>query len=143
MPGGWQTYRCERCPLVLEVGGSTWWDEAGVVYSETIQCACGKCGTLHRITDERGTCRVTALAGPLRVPRLVTIQEISGELQEIEEWLTETDWQLVGPFPAGLEAREQLPCHFCGCIGFLGKVRPETCPVCLGPMECIGITDAI
>jgi hypothetical protein len=29
MPGGWETYRCDRRPLTIELGGSTWWDESG------------------------------------------------------------------------------------------------------------------
>ena len=79
MAGGWQTYRCDRCPLVLELGGSTCWDESGVVYAETVQIACGGCGTMHRITQERGACRVTALPGPVRAARSEMLRAMTGE----------------------------------------------------------------
>jgi hypothetical protein len=87
MSGGWQTYRCERCPLTIELGGSTWWDEAGVVYSETVQIACAACGTIHRVTEERGECRVTALSGPVREARTETLRDITGEKVEVSVWV--------------------------------------------------------
>jgi hypothetical protein len=70
MAGGWQTYRCDRWPLVLELGGLTGWDrQAGVVYRAVVQVACGGYGTTHRITEERGAC-LTAAAFARRFPVL-------------------------------------------------------------------------
>lgn len=156
MGGGWQTYRCERCPLTIELGGSTWWDEAGVVYSETVQVACGVCGTMHRITEERGECRITALPGPVRVAHTETLRDVSGEEHQVERWVTEGDWQLVGPFAGGIAAVAELPCSHCGqATGMLtlGNFKlpfhvamaggREQCSVCHGPMDCIGVSDAI
>jgi hypothetical protein len=156
MPGGWQTYRCDRCPLVLELGGSTLWDEAGTVYSETVQVACVGCGALHRITEERGKCRVTALPGPVRTARTEVLRDISGEEIQVEFWVAEGDWQPVGPSVGGIGAATRLPCSRCErvagmlTLGDLRRPSPtagarggEECPVCRGPMECIGVSDAI
>lgn len=157
MGGGWQTYRCDRCPLVIELGGSVFWNEAAVVCSETVQVACAGCGTLHRVTRKRDDCRVTALAGPVRSARTVIERDISGEECEIEQWFTEDDWRPVGALPGGFEALGQIACRHCGRVGqmlshqaFLypggyvrGASRREECPVCRGPMECCRVTDAI
>jgi hypothetical protein len=155
MAGGWETYRCDRCPLTIELGGSTWC-EAGVVYSDTTQVACGACGTLHRVTEERGECRVTALPGPVRVARTEVLRDVSGEEHQVEYWVAEGDWQSVGPYAGGIAAVAGLPCSHCGrAAGMLtlGDVKlpfsvamaggREKCPVCRGPMECIGVSDAI
>jgi hypothetical protein len=157
MPGAWQTYRCDRCPLILEFGESVCWDESGVVYTETVQVACAACGTMHRITEERGVCRVTGLPGPVRAARVVTLRDLAGEEFESQEWVAESDWRPVGPHSGGIGAVNQLPCSHCGRVGrmlshesFLypggyvaGAARREECPVCHGPMECIALTDAI
>jgi hypothetical protein len=157
MSGGWQTYRCDRCPLVIELGGSTCWDEAGVVYAQTDQLACAACGTMHRIIEERGASRVTALPGPVRTARTETLRDIAGEEHEVEFWVVEADWQPIGPHPGGIGALDQLSCSSCGRVGrmlthesFLypggraaGAARREECPVCRGPMECVAVTDSI
>jgi hypothetical protein len=156
MPGGWQTYRCDHCPLILELGGSTLWDERCVVYSETVQVACAGCGTLHRITLQHGTCEVTALPGPIRTTRTVTLRDISGEEFESLEWVLEADWQPGGEHPGGIAALDQLACRHCGQAGqmltlesihaepFVAGGNPrEECPVCHGPMECFAVTDAV
>jgi hypothetical protein len=155
MSGGWQTYRCERCPLTIELGGSTWWDEAGVVYSQTSQVACGACGTMHRITEERGESRVTALPGPIRIAHAGTLRDGWGGEHPTTYWFTEADWQLVGPF-VGLAAVAELTCSHCGQAGRMVSLRDvklpfqvamaggqEKCPVCQGSMDCIGVSDAI
>jgi hypothetical protein len=112
---------------------------------------------MHRITNERGICRVTALPGPVRTARTVTVREISGEEIQIEVWVAEEDWQPVGEPAAGLGDVDQLRCSWCGCVGRLlsherflypdgytrGAPRREECPVCQGPMECIAVSDAI
>jgi hypothetical protein len=114
MGGQWQTYRCVRCPLVIELGGNVCWDESGVVYLETIQVACAGCGTMHRITEERGACRITARPGPARSAHRVRLPDITGEEIEIEEWFAEPDWQPVGSCAGGIKAVGQLPCSCCG-----------------------------
>jgi hypothetical protein len=157
MAGGWRTYRCDRCPLVIELGGYTCWRESGVMHSETAQVACAGCGTMHRITEERGVCRVTALPGPVRCAQTVLRRDITGEEIETEEWFAENDWQAVGRCAGGIAGVGQLPCNCCGRVGrmlslesFLypggykaGSPRREECPVCLGPMECVAVTEAI
>jgi len=157
MPGAWQSYRCDRCPLMLELGGLTSVDDRGVVYADTVQIACAACGTLHRVTRERGHCRVSALPGPVRAARTVTRRDVAGEEFETEEWIAESDWQPVGRHPGGIGAIGQLRCSNCGRMGLMlslerflypggyvaGAPRREECPVCRGPMQCIAITDAI
>jgi hypothetical protein len=157
MGGNWETYRCGRCPLIIELGGYAAWDETGVVFAETVQVACAACGTMHRISEERGVRRVTALPGPVRAMRMVTAQDISGEEIETEVWSEEDDWLTVGQHPGGVDALDWLTCSHCGRAGqmlthenFLypggyvaGAARREECPLCLGPMECIAVTDAI
>jgi hypothetical protein len=157
MPGGWQTYRCDRCPLIFELGGFTAWDEAGVVYSETTQLACTSCGTMHRLSEENGVCHGTALSGPVRTSRMVKIQDGWGKEFEHEEWFNEADWLSMGDHPGGKNAISQLACTYCHQVGQMVSLRDflypdgyqpnvsrrEQCPICLGPMECIGISDAI
>ncbi|MDB5312151.1 MAG: hypothetical protein JWO38_6353 [Gemmataceae bacterium] len=112
---------------------------------------------MHRITEARGGSRVTALPGPVRTARLVKVHGISGQEIEIEQWTPEDDWQPVGQPVGGLSAVGQLRCSYCGCVGRMQSLgsflypdgyrirvpRQEECPVCLGPMECIAVTDAI
>ena len=154
MSGGWQSYHCVRCPLTLELGGSVSWDE--VVYSQTVQVACGACGTLHRVTEERGKCHVTALAGPVRVARTETLRDVSGAERQVEFWVTEADWQPAGSFGGGIVAIAELPCRSCGQVAGMVTLDDlklpfhaamaggkEQCPVCRGPMECVGVSDAI
>jgi hypothetical protein len=156
MAGGWETYRCDRCPLTIELGGSTLRDEAGVVYSKTAQVACRACGTMHRVTEDRGECRVTALPGPVRVARTETRPDGWGGTYEAVYWVAEGDWQAVGPFAGGMAAAAELPCRQCGRAAGMQALdgfklpfhvataggRPE-CLVCRGPMECVGVSDAI
>ena len=156
MAGGWETYRCDRCPLTIELGGSTLWDEAGVVYSQTEQVACRSCGTLHRVKVTGQESRVTALPGPVRVARTEAVRDVCGEEHQLEYWVAEGDWQASGSFVGGLAAVAELPCRYCGrAAGMvtysvfklpfdvaMAGGRPE-CPVCRGPMECIGVSDAI
>src|SRR5262249_48034712 len=115
------------------------------------------CGTLHRITEERGACRVTALPRPIRSAPMVTLRDISGEEFETPEWFTEDDWRPVGPYPGGIRGAGQLHCSYCGRVGPMlwqesslspgsyapGAARQEECPVCHGRMECIAVKDAI
>jgi hypothetical protein len=157
MSGGWQTYRCDRCRLTLELGGSTFWEPSGVVTATTDQVACAACGTVHRITEEEGVCQVTALRGPVCEARTVLLRDISGEEFETQEWFAESDWQPAGSHSGGIGALDRLACSHCGRVGAMltherflypagyvaGAPRREECPVCHGPMQCIGVTDAI
>ncbi|MBN9120054.1 MAG: hypothetical protein J0I06_12970 [Planctomycetes bacterium] len=55
-------YPCERCPLAFEIGGYAFWELDGRLE----QAVCRACGTMHRLTERRGGCEVTALPGPVR-----------------------------------------------------------------------------
>ena len=156
MGGGWQTYRCDRCPLTLVLGGAAWWDEAGTVYARQAQVACAACGTLHRVTADTGGCRVDALPGPLRVARTEVLRDMAGVDHEVAFWVAEGDWQPGGPHPDGLAALDRLPCRHCGqadgMLTLSGFKLPfevaraggrEACPVCRGPVNCIAVSDAI
>ena len=157
MGGQWETYRCDRCPLTLELGGWTAWDESGVVCVDAVQVACTACGTMHRIVEEHGVCYVTALLGPVRYARTVKLRDCCGEEFETEEWTAEPDWQRVSLWPRGISPINSLPCTHCGQVGrmvnleqfiYPGGYSPDAikdpkCPLCQGPVECIAISDAI
>ena len=156
MGGGWESYHCVRCPLTLVLGGSTGWDEAWLVSTQTVQVACVACGTLHRVTEERGRCQVTALDCPVRVARTETRCDVRGEERQSEFWVTEADWQPAGLFDGGIAAVAELPCRSCGQAAGMVTLEDlklpfhvaiagvkEQCPVCRGPMECFQVIDAI
>jgi hypothetical protein len=155
MSGGWEAFRCDRCPLVIELGGSTCWDEAGVVFAETQQVACADCGAMHRLTVEHGNWQAFALeGGPLRVPRGITIMDFNGTPIEHEDWVRESDWRLLDQRPTCLK---ELICSFCNAVGrmltyeeflypggyFPGRQKTWLCPICGGPMPCFSVSDAI
>src|SRR5215212_7008556 len=117
MPGGTYLYRCDRCPLVFEVGGGVAWDDHGVVYLEHLWVACGACGTMHRLTEQAGACRVLAFPGPVRGMRAVTVPDGSGGTYETEELAVEGEPREVGEVPDGLAALGRLACDHCGQVG--------------------------
>ena len=158
MPGGTQAYRCDRCPLIVELGGGIAWDDEGVVYSEMIQVACAACGTMHRLTEERGVCTVTAMPGPVRDTRPFRYNDTTAETVESIVWATEDEWRPVGPHPGGLAALAQFPCSHCGEAGrmwtlemlrdAIGYGNPNATPrviclVCGGPAEGFSVSDWI
>jgi hypothetical protein len=157
MSGGSMTYRCERCSVILELGGYTAWDEHGTVYYDMHQFACGACGTPHRLTEEHGTCRLTALPGPVRQMRTVILRDVDDKDVETWQLAAEEDWRPVGPHPAGPEDTRHLTCHFCGQVGRMvtladlrafegdspGSRRREDCPLCSQPLECFIISEGI
>jgi hypothetical protein len=112
---------------------------------------------MHRITEKADVCRVTALPGPVRAARTVTLWDVAGEEIQTEEWVAESDWHPVGEHAGGIATVGQLSCSCCGRAGLMlslesflyrggpknGERRREECPVCLGPMACIAVTDAI
>lgn len=150
------TYRCEGCPLTIELGGFTYWEETGVVVSDTSQVACAACGTLHRITKERNAWKVTSLPGPIRTTRPATVRDTWDNAFEVEQWFSEDDWHEVAQFPPGFNA-DLLACGKCALVGqmlsladFLypegyvpGASRVALCPLCHRPMQCIAVSDAI
>jgi hypothetical protein len=153
MAGGTYLYRCDRCPLVLEVGGYLSFD-GGYAQSQVV---CGGCGTLHRLTERRGTCEVSALPGPVRAMRTVPVRDAGGD--EVETWVVaaEADWLVVGEHPGGIRALGRLACSHCRQVGRMvsnerlfypngytpGAARREDCPVCGHPMECAGVTESL
>lgn len=151
MPGGTYTYRCDRCPLVVEVGGGVAWRANGVVYLEELWVACGACGTMHRLTEQAGVCRVLAFPGPVRGMRAVTVRDVCGDAVETEEFAVEGDPREVGELPGGLAALGRLACGHCGQVGRMvtsadlrgpgGRYREADCPVCGGPLEGFGVSD--
>src|SRR3954470_17579013 len=60
--GAMRGYLCERCPLAFEIGGYAFWELDGRLE----QAVCRSCGTMHRLTERRGGCKITALSGPVR-----------------------------------------------------------------------------
>ena len=153
MPGGTYLYRCDRCPLILELGGGVAWGDDGVVYLEEAQVACGACGTMHRLTERDGTCRVTAFPGPVRAMRTVTVRDVCGDEVETSELAVEGELRAVGVIPGGIGALDGLPCGHCGEVGRMvteaelrdpsGRYREADCPVCGYPLEGFGVTDWI
>jgi hypothetical protein len=128
-----------------------------VVTVDTLQVACGGCGTVHRIIEERGKFRVTALSGPVRAGRTQMVRDVSGEEIELIQWFAESEWLPIGQYSGGIAAVQKLPCSHCGCVGKMlpfevlrppggsitGASRWDECPLCHGPMECIEVKDAI
>lgn len=131
-------YLCDRCPLAFEIGGYAFWELDGRLE----QAVCRVCGTMHRLTERRAGCEVTALPGPVRSLPLVrktaawyaahhdeaTLQWLAGygvntnpapgEESADYEWpFTEADWQPVGRHPGGIKALDRLACSQCGAVG--------------------------
>ena len=153
MPGGSYLYRCDRCPLVIEIGGGVAWDDRGVVYLEHRWVACGACGTMHRLTEQDGVCRVVAYPGPVRGMREVTVRDVCGDPVQTSELAVDGEPREVGELPGGLAALDRLACGHCGQAGRMvtsadlrgpgGKYREADCPVCGGPLEGFGVSDWI
>jgi hypothetical protein len=150
--GGTNAYFCERCPLVIELGG-----HIAEPHIEWVQVVCASCGTMHRLMEEHGSCQVTALPGPVRATRMVTVRTAFGDEVETSEWVSETDWQVVGPHSDGIQSLSQFPCCHCGQIGRMvtlaqllypggytrGALPREDCPTCGRPLEFLAISDFI
>lgn len=151
MPGGTYLYRCDRCPLLLELGGGVAWDDRGAVWLEEALVACGACGTMHRLTEQNGVCQVSAFSGPVRAMRSVTVRDVGGDLVETSELAVEGDLRPLGEHPGGIAALGRLACGHCGQVGRMvtaaelrdpaGRYRTAPCPVCGQPLEGFGVTD--
>ena len=155
--GATNVYSCDFCPLILQLGGHTGSpsDATGVV--TWLQVACASCGTMHRLTEQNGTCQATALPGPVRVTRTVTLRDVGGAEVESYEWTSESDWLPVGPYAGGIAAARNLPCSNCGRTGQMmtlsdlldpagntaGRFHGQNCPVCGHQMRLLAITDSI
>jgi hypothetical protein len=139
-------YLCKRCPLAFEIGGFFYWD----LSARCEQSVCTACGTMHRLTDKKGVCQVTALAGPVRSLPIVTRRTSFGDEYEDYEWpFTEADWRAVGVHPGGIEKLEQLACSHCCAVARMQSLeRPlhpdgnwvsfrDVCPLCGGPMPLL------
>src|SRR5262249_4569366 len=153
LPGGTYVYGCDRCPLILELGGGTGWGDDGAIYLEEVQVACGACGTMHRLTERDGACRVTVFPGPVRGMRTVTVRDVCGDEVETSELAVEGEMRAVGDHPGGLAALDRLSCGLCGQVGRMvaaedlrapgGGYRQADCPVCGHPLDGFGLTDWI
>lgn len=153
MPGGTYLYRCDACPLVIEVGGGVAWDTNGAIVSEEQWVACGACGTMHRLTEQAGTCRVTAFPGPVRGMRPVTVPDGVGGEVETTEFDVDGEMREVGELSGGLAALGRLACGHCGGVGRMvqcvdlrapgGGYREAPCPVCGEPLDGFGLSDWI
>ena len=151
MPGGTYMYRCDRCPLIIEVGGGVAWDRNGKVVSEELWVACGACGTMHRLNEEAGICRVLTFSGPVRRMRPVTRPDGGGGTYDTEEFDLDGEPRAVGELPGGLANLERLPCGHCGQVGRMltekdlrgpgGRYREADCTICGGPLEGFGVSD--
>jgi hypothetical protein len=124
-----------------------------VVYLEELWVACGACGTMHRLTERDGACRVTAFPGPVRGMRMVTDRDVGGDAVETPELAVEGDPRAVGDLPGGLAALGRLACGHCGQVGRMltaadlrapgGGYRQADCPVCGQPLVGFGVSDWI
>ena len=151
MPGGTYLYRCDRCPLIFEVGGGVAWNARGVVYLEQLWVACGACGTMHRLMEQAGVCHVHAFPGPVRRMRAVTLPDGGGGMYETEEFAIEGEPRDIGELSGGLAALGRLACGHCGEVGWMltadelrgpdGRYREADCPMCGGPLEGFGVSD--
>src|SRR3954452_21987380 len=108
MPGGTYMYRCDACPLIIEVGGGVAWGDNGRVVSELLMVACGACGTMHRLTEQDGTCRVSVFPGPVRGMKTVKRNNGLGDEYDSYEWDVDGEVRDVGELPGGLKALGQL-----------------------------------
>lgn len=144
-------YRCDACPLVIEVGGGVAWDTHGTVVMEELWVACGACGTMHRLTEQAGACRVAAFPGPVRGMKQVMRPDGFGGEYETSEFEVDGDMRDVGELPGGLAALDRLACGHCGQAGRMvtcadlrapgGGYRVAPCPVCGKPLEGFGVSD--
>ncbi|HYH69011.1 MAG TPA: hypothetical protein VD866_30230 [Urbifossiella sp.] len=153
MPGGTYLYRCDTCPLVIEVGGGVDWNSNGTVVSEERWVACEACGTMHRLTERGGACRVAAFPGPVRNMRAVTVPDGFGGEVETSEFAVNGEVKDIGELAGGLAALGRLACGHCGEVGRMvtcadlrapgGGYRVADCPVCGSPLEGVGVSDWI
>jgi hypothetical protein len=140
-----RAFVCDRCPLAFEVGGHSYWDLTGCCQ----QVVCTACGTMHRLEEQRGECRVLALPGPIRRLPLVEKFDATGYKYEDYEWpYTPADWQLVG-HARDVNDFERLACSRCGQIGHLVSLEwprnacgewpifGDQCPLCGGPLPWV------
>lgn len=151
MPGGTYLYRCDCCPLIIEVGGGVAWDRNGKVISEQLWVACGACGTMHRLLERDGGCRVSVFPGPVRGMKTVTRPDGSGGTYESYETDVEGEVRDAGETPGGLTALGRLACGHCGQVGRMmtaadlrgpdGRYREADCPVCGAALEGFGVSD--
>jgi ribosomal protein S27AE len=151
MPGGSYSYRCDRCPLVIEVGGGVAWDDTGKVVLEHLWVACGACGTMHRLLEQDGVCRVSVFPGPVRGMRAATVPDGFGGEVETSEFAVDGEVREVGELPGGLAALDRLACGHCGQTGRMvrcadlrapgGGYREAPCPVCGNPLDGFGLSE--
>ena len=150
MPGGTYSYRCDACPLIIEVGGGVAWDDNGKVVSELLLVACGACGTMHRLTEQDGTCRVSVFPGPVR--GMKTVKRPDGFGGEYDSYEMDGDGEVrdVGDLPGGLKALGRLACGQVGRMATTsdlrapdGRYREVDCPVCGNPLDSFGLSDWI
>jgi hypothetical protein len=140
-----RAFRCDRCPLVFEVGRYVFWDLTG----QREQVVCTSCGTMHRLEEQHGVCRVLALTGPVRQLLLVKRVDATGFEYEDYEWpYSPDDWREVGR-AADPTALERLACSRCGAAGTLVSLEwprdadgnwpvfGERCPLCGGPLPWV------
>lgn len=137
-----RAFECDRCPLAFEIGSWVYWDLTG----NCQQVVCTACGTMHRLEEKHGRCRVLALPGPIRQLLRVKKVDPSGHEYEDYEWpYSPEDWQQVG-HASDINDFERLTCSHCGALGRLVSLEwprgsnglwpifGEQCPLCSGPL---------
>lgn len=140
-----RAFVCERCPLAFEVGGYAYWDLTG----HCQQVVCMACGTMHRLEEQHGVCRVLALPGPVRHLKRVKRVDPDGAEYEDYEWpWSKEDWQQVGS-ARNANDFERVLCSRCGSVGKLVSLEwpranngewpifGERCPLCGGPLPWV------
>ncbi len=143
------TYACERCPLIIELGGYNTWDDAGNLELRFVQVVCRSCGTMHRLLGKNDSHQVFALRGPVRAARPVTSRNVWGDTFETHEWDSESEWLHIGLFSGGFAGINEHSCSCCGKPGQMmslaellhpnGYVKNPSnqakCPVCRDEMK--------
>lgn len=147
--GGTTTYRCGRCPLIVELGGHSAFDSN----DGYLQVVCSSCGTLHRLATRAGARMVTALPCPVRTLQPRTMRTPDGETFEVCECASESDWNIVSGTAGSVSTVAEMTCSHCrrgGTMLTLGALLQSPgvpaqacCPLCDGSIEIIAVSDSI
>lgn len=156
MPGRKETYSCSMCPLIFELGWYRLFDTNRLIVIDTLQLVCSNCGTLHRLIEEQGACRMTALPGPVTALRQSLTPSICSRGLFFDAIpFEEHEWQVQDVIPDAMGNRSQVKCSICCVVGRLtsltdylalrtkrlGDADQYFCIVCYAPAKLCSFTD--